>query len=104
MAQHPRRQMENFIRVSSRSSLHTGVTRSFVRSFDSSKRISTNSSTKDFPFCVDYPLQPLAIKLPPRVINKNISSLIRAKVLLRKRGEQSWFIVGESRLIMRMDL
>lgn len=32
VAQHPRRQMENFIRVSSRSSLHTGVTRSsFVR-------------------------------------------------------------------------
>lgn len=58
----------------------------FVRSFDSSKRISTNSSTKDFPFCVDYPLQPPAIKLPPRVIYKNISSLIRAKVFASQEG------------------
>lgn len=57
-----------------------------VRSFDSSKRISTNNSTKDFPFCVDYPLQPPAIKLPPRVIYKNISSLIRAKVFASQEG------------------
>lgn len=83
MAQHPRRQMENFIRVFVTHRSYAQFVRSIRR--NEYRRIVRQKIFLSA-FRVDYPLQPPAIKLPPRVIYKNISSLIRAKVFASQEG------------------